>query len=213
MDVGQVYGSPNLAVNSPSNLTITTPGTQTIFTTPSGQPIPSQVPGNQSVQVVAEGKEYPATQKHGWATFFLVIAVTVIIVFIVIIVIGANKVLSFSIPAQVPTLCSLQTSELSPTPDLCTGSDLAFSSLFGGILVGPRPLPYATVCGQICVSGFDASTNTCPKAVSGSDEAVNFNDCISATKPDNCTGAAKPLYIRGKVPYYANSVATACPKS
>lgn len=163
-------------------------------------------------EIVAEGKEYPATQKHGWATFLLVIAVTVIIVFIVIIVIGANKVLSFSIPAQLPTLCSTQTSGLSPTPDLCTGSELAPSSLFGGILVGPLPVPYATVCGEICVSGFDASTITCPKAVSGSDEAVNFNNCIAATKPDNCTGAAKPLYIRGKLPYYANSVSpSGCP--
>jgi hypothetical protein len=66
----------------------------------------------------------------------------------------------------------------------------------------PAAIGYQQVCSQFCSVGYyDKSTDTCK---SDNDvEIERTSNCVTATRPDNCYGPAKPISISNGTPYYA----------
>lgn len=109
-------------------------------------------------------------------------------------------------PRTVPK-CSTQTQKL---PDItnqqcCVGQSGVkyLSSLL--VEVGPDAIPYQNICKQFCPAGqYNLSTDTCN---TGDGTVINnVKNCVNATKPNGCTGAAQPVATSNHIPYFAVGV-------
>src|SRR5690606_19115674 len=70
-------------------------------------------------------------------------------------------------------------------------------------LMSPAVIPYQTVCMTYCSTGlYDRSTDTCTS--SDQNQVQRTVNCVSATKPDDCIGSAKPVGISNGTLYYLN---------
>ena len=76
------------------------------------------------------------------------------------------------------------------------------------MVVGPSPVYYLDACSGFCENGNIASNNE--ECATGS--SVQFQKCVSLTKPRNCRGSAMPIAALGTELFYALSATDeACP--
>lgn len=171
------------------------------------------------------------TTKHsGNIWIFIVVAVTLgaLIIGLVWLLNQTHKVFTQGGDSTAPERCSTKITGLPKPPTVCckvtnTGdnaNDRYDDNL--KLIISPADPPfYNTVCSQFCseTGTFDPVNNTC----SHFDTEANrqyFNNCLAATKPQNCTGPSQPVAVDASgTPFYAQRASlsgcmtTACPSS
>jgi hypothetical protein len=101
--------------------------------------------------------------------------------------------------------CTSLTSDLTDysTLDLCPNMGLVkYNTTLVG-LMSPAVIPYQQVCMTYCSTGlYDRTTDTCTS--SDQNQVQRTANCVTATKPVDCIGSAKPVGISNGTLYYLN---------
>lgn len=140
------------------------------------------------------------------------IAVAIIIFIVLLIVLIYNN--TTNVTAGTTTGIKIS-NHCTPAPD--TLPDLSFLNCcenFGtltsnkylqslNMTVSLTPVPYLQACSSFCSQGFDSNTQSCIGNINS--DTNQFNACVIASKPVNCTDIANPVAISNGQYMYPSS--------